>query len=66
MKNGNRKYLLSTSYGLKQNEKAEVHLGEVRKTGDSNFVLYSLCDGQENRELVAVILDKSKSKVDPS
>jgi len=63
IKNGARKYLLSTSKGLKPNEKADILLGEVRATSDSNFVLYSLCDGQENRELLAIMQDKPKSNV---
>jgi len=41
-KNGARSYLLSTSKGLKPNEKADIRWGEVRATSDTNFVLYSL------------------------
>jgi len=59
IKNGARNYLLSTTKGLKPNEKADILLGEVRATSDLNFVLYSLCAGQENRELVAIMQDKS-------
>jgi len=61
IKNGARSYLLSTAKGLKSNEKADILLGEVRATSDSNFVLYSLCKMQENRELVAIMQDKAKS-----
>jgi len=60
-RNGARGYLLSTTKGLKPNEKADILLGEVRATSDSNFVLYSLCTGQENRELVAIIQHKQRS-----
>jgi len=60
IRNGARSYLLSTTKGLKANKKADIPLGEVRTTSDSNFVLYSLCDGQENRELVAIIQDKPR------
>jgi len=60
-RNGARVYLLSTTKGLKPNEKADILLGEVRATSDSNFVLYSLCTGQENRELVAIIQHKQRS-----
>jgi len=51
---------LSTTKGLKPNEKADIPLGEVRATSDSYFVLYSLCTGQENRELVAIIQHKQR------
>jgi len=57
IKNGARNYLLSTTKGLKPNEKADILLGEVRATSDSIFVLYSLCVGQENRELLAIMPD---------
>jgi len=60
-RNGARSYLLSTTKGLKPNEKADILLGEVRATSDSNFVLYSLCTGQENRELLAIIQHKQRS-----
>jgi len=63
IKNGARSYLLSTCRGLKPNEKADILLGEVRATGDTNFVLYSLCEMQENRELVAIMQDKPKSGI---
>jgi len=59
-KNGARSYFLSTNKSLKPNEKSEIPLGEVRATNDSNFVLCSLCEGQENRELVAIIPDKPR------
>jgi len=59
-RNGARSYLLSTTKGLKPNEKADIPLGEVRATSDSYFVLYSLCTGQENRELVAIIQHKQR------
>jgi len=61
-KNGARSYLLSTTKSLKPNEKADTLLGEVRATGDTNFVLYSLCEMQENRELAAIMQDKPKSE----
>merc|ERR1719233_1428189 len=60
IRNGARSYLFATTKGLKPNEKADILLGEVRATSDSNFVLYSLCTGQENRELVAIIHHKQK------
>jgi len=66
IRNGRRSYLLSTTKGLKVNKKADIPLGEVRSTSDSNFVLYSLCDGQENRELVAIIQDKSRLNFQPT
>jgi len=62
IKNCARSYLLSTCRGLKPNEKADILLGEVRATSDTNFVLYSLCEMQENRELVAIMQDKPKSE----
>jgi len=65
-RNGARRYLLSTTKSLKPNEKADIPLGEVRSTSDSNFVLYSLCDGQENRELVAIIQDKPRFNMQSS
>jgi len=43
------------------NGKADVLLGEARATSDSIFVLYSLCPGQENRELVAITQHKQRS-----
>jgi len=61
-KNGARTYLLSTTKGLKPNEKADILLGEVRATSDTNFVLYSLCETQKNRELAAIMQDKPKSE----
>jgi hypothetical protein len=64
-KNGARSYLLTTTKSLKLNEKADILLGEVRATSDSNYVLYSLCLGQENRELVAIIQDKPQAGVRP-
>jgi len=60
IRNGARSYLLSTTKGLKPNEKADILLGEVRATSDSTFVLYSLCDGKENRELVSIIIQDSQ------
>jgi len=54
-RNGARRYLLSTTKVLKPNGKADILLGEVRATSDSIFVLSSLCPGQENRELVAIV-----------
>jgi len=62
IKNGARSYLFSTTKGLKPNEKADILLGEVRATSDTNFVLYSLCETQENRELVAIMQDEPKSE----
>jgi len=59
-RNGARNYLLSTTKGLKPNEK-DILLGEVRATSNSNFVLYSLCTGLENRELLAIIQHKQRS-----
>jgi len=61
IKKGSKCYLLSTAKRLKPNEKADIPLGEVRATSRTNFVLYSLCETQENRELVAIMQDKSKS-----
>merc|ERR1719499_2406076 len=61
IRNGSRSFLLSTTKGLKMNEKADILLGEVRETSDSIFVLYSLCVGQENRELAAIMEDKPAS-----
>jgi len=61
-KNGARSYLLSTNKGLKPKEKGDILLGEVRATSDTNFVLYSLCETQENRELAAIMQDKPKSE----
>merc|ERR1719499_2159898 len=63
IRNGSRSFLLSTTKGLKMNEKADILLGEVRETSDSIFVLYSLCVGQENRELVAIMQDRPSSNV---
>merc|ERR1719273_1706806 len=60
-KNGGRSYLLSTNKGLKPKEKGDILLGEVRGTTDTNFVLYSLCETQENRELAAIMQDKPES-----
>jgi len=62
IKNGARSYLFSTTKGLKPNERADILLGEVRATSDTNFVLYSLCETQENRELVAIVRDKLNSE----
>jgi len=62
IKSGARSYLFSTTKGLKPNEKADILLGEVRATSDTNFVLYSLCKTQENRELVAIVQDKPNSE----
>jgi len=62
IKNGARSYLLTTSKCLKPSKKFDILLGEVRATSDTNFVLYSLCEMQENRELVAIMQDKPKSK----
>jgi len=62
IKNGARSYLFSTTKGLKPNERADILLGEVRATSDTNFVLYSLCETQENRELVAIVRDKPNSE----
>jgi len=61
IKNGARSYLLSTTKSLKPNEKAGILLGEVRATSNTNFVLYCLCEMQENRELVAIMQDERKS-----
>jgi len=61
IRNGARSYLLSTTKSLNPDEKADILLGEVRATSDSNFVLYSLCTGQENRELLAIIQHKQRS-----
>jgi len=61
IRNGSRNFLLSTTKGLKTNEKADILLGEVRATSDSIFVLYSLCVGQENRELAAIMEDAPAS-----
>jgi len=62
IKNGARSYLLTTSKCLKPSKKFDILLGEVRATSDTNFVLYSLCEMQENRELVAIMQDKPKSE----
>jgi len=62
IKNGAWSYLLFTTKGLKPNAKADILLGEVRATSDTNFVLYSLSETQENRELVAIMQDKPKSE----
>jgi len=63
IKNDARSYLLSNTKDLNPNEKADILLGEVRATSDTNFVLYSLCEMQENRELVAIMQDKPKSGI---
>jgi len=63
IKNGARSYLLSTTKDLKPNEKADILFREVRGTSDTNFLLYSLCEKQENRELVANMKDKLKSEI---
>jgi len=53
---------LTTSKCLKPSKKFDILLGEVRATSDTNFVLYSLCETQENRELVAIVRDKLNSE----